>query len=90
MSEIKSQSRTKVGTVNGAPIYSDERSPNIEDHLYDTFRYDIAGVTPPLDMQKNRPEGQTFAEAARSQNRVRKAAKGNGDSSISSYYRRKR
>lgn len=40
--ETKSQKRKQLGTLNGKPIFSDERDESIADHSYDPVRYFIA------------------------------------------------
>lgn len=37
--ELKGQKRKQLGTVNGKPIYSDDRSEDVADHAYDPIRY---------------------------------------------------
>ena len=37
--ETKGQKRKQLGTVNGKPIYSDDRSEDVSDHAYDCVRY---------------------------------------------------
>ncbi|MGQ9845880.1 MAG: hypothetical protein ACUVQP_00045 [Bacteroidales bacterium] len=40
--EISAQKKKLLDTVNGRPIYSDEREKSISDHAYDTLRYYIS------------------------------------------------
>lgn len=40
--QTKAARRKLLDTINGKPIYSDDRDPNNEDHSYDTERYYIA------------------------------------------------
>jgi hypothetical protein len=42
ISEIRKQSRNKIGTINGKDIYSEDRKDNIPDHAYDAVRYFVA------------------------------------------------
>ena len=42
ITELQSQRRTLLTTINGKPIYSDDREKSIVDHAYDTIRYYIA------------------------------------------------
>lgn len=40
--ETKSQKRRQVDSINGKPIFSEERSEKISDHSYDALRYYVA------------------------------------------------
>lgn len=39
ITQTQSARHKKIGTVNGADVYSDERDPNVADHAYDPLRY---------------------------------------------------
>lgn len=54
--QLKSQRRTKIGTDNGRPIFSDERDDKIPDHAYDWLRYFMA-AQPPLPYSVPRKYG---------------------------------
>jgi len=40
--ELRAQTRKKIGSDNGKPLYSDDRDDKIPDHAYDNYRYMIA------------------------------------------------
>lgn len=66
--QIRSQRRVKLAEIEGRPIFSDEREPNIEDHAYDCFRYFCAMHASERSVKPTTPSGRSFIE-------VRKAAK---------------
>ena len=44
--QIRSQSREKIGTLNGKLVFSDERDLKVADHAYDPTRYFLASQPP--------------------------------------------
>lgn len=58
--ELRSQRRTRVGTDNGRPIFSDERDEAISDHAYDALRYLIASRVSSPALQKAKVKEGTW------------------------------
>jgi len=61
LTELKSQRRKQLGTLNGKPVFSDERDETISDHSYDCIRYFVA-MHPYWNkvMKINAPTGSFF------------------------------
>ncbi len=61
ISELGSQRKELIGTIDGKSMYSDERDKNVVDHAYDPIRYFVAmHSSQPLKEQK-RPPKRSFA-----------------------------
>lgn len=60
--ETKSQKKELLDTINGQPIYSNERDKNVVDHAYDTFRYYISIHQMPGFELKTKPHYMAFKE----------------------------
>lgn len=60
INEIKAAKLLKVGTIDGKPIFSDERDPEIADHGLDVTRYFVMS-RPSMPAIKNKPSSsKTF------------------------------
>lgn len=57
LSELRSQRREKIGTVDGRDIFSDDRDDTVPDHAYDCLRYRISvpGMAAPPQYAENKP-----------------------------------
>lgn len=64
--ETGAQRRVQIGTIEGRPVFSDERDPGIVDHGYDVVRYAIAhfGQTKKHTPQHKRVTGLTYERAS--------------------------
>jgi hypothetical protein len=65
--ETSGQRRVQIGTIEGRPVFSDEREPTIPDHGYDVERYAIAhfGRTGAHKPTLATPGGYTFNRASK-------------------------
>lgn len=71
--ETKAQKYLLLDTVNGRPIYSDERNDNISDHAYDPLRYFVAiHGSQPREVRR-KPPANSFEAARRRARALRKA-----------------
>lgn len=59
--ELKSAKRTKVGTLNGEPMFSEERDPSVPDHSFDCCRYAVMSRPTPLGLKPAGTLTSTFA-----------------------------
>lgn len=59
--ETKSQKKKLLDTVNGKPIYSDDRDEDVTDHAYDCLRYYCAShLQGKRGLDNKKPRGNTF------------------------------
>jgi hypothetical protein len=63
--ELKGQKKLLLDTINGRPIYSDERDKNISDHSYDCLRYYCASHLQNRHEPKRRASEKSFFGAIR-------------------------
>lgn len=66
--ETIAQRRVQIGTIDGRPVFSDERATNVPDHGYDPVRYCIAHLTrfkPSIVQQHKQGRGLTFEQAGK-------------------------
>ena len=65
--ETTAQRRLQIGTIEGKPVFSDERDNTISDHGYDVVRYATAyfGQTKKHTPEKYTAPGMTYARASK-------------------------
>ena len=61
ITEIRSARKVKVGSMNGRPIFSDERDETVPDHGLDCVRYLATSRPMPLVPKRETPSALTFA-----------------------------
>lgn len=60
LSQLRAQKKKKVGTLNGEPVFSDERDSDVPDHAYDCVRYYISMKVRYVEKKRKKNVDGTF------------------------------
>lgn len=60
LDQLRNQKKKQVGTMNGEPVFSDERDPVVVDHAYDCVRYYISMRVRYVEKKTNKNQPGTF------------------------------